>query len=416
MGQGLPVEDELRLSPAEALHLIEEHARQAQAELAERTEAGADVLHFLALNGAAATRRAVAANQGASAKTNRTLADDVDDEVRTTLARKIAKLLPGLLLVEQDHVAALTLATLERLARDETVRVRAMLSEEIKLLDCVPREIVLLLARDVEQVVASPILEYSPLLSEKDLLEVIANGQARTALAAIARRRKLPPRATEAIARSLNVPAVAALLANTDASLRKATLDKIISHAAQVKEWHGALALRPELSNGMIARLAAFVGVSLIELMARRRGLDRATKAKLAKRLSERLAVNDEEASPEPIRPQNEVQAALGLGKLDDEFFENAAASGQRETIIQGLAHLAGARREDVRKIVESGSARPLTALVWRAKLSMRTAFKIQSLVMRLKGSDLLPARRGTDFPMGEDEMRWHLSYFGIKG
>jgi hypothetical protein len=33
---------------------------------------------------------------------------------------------------------------------------------------------------------------------------------------------------------------------------------------------------------------------------------------------------------------------------------------------------------------------------------------------MRLKGRDLLPARGGVDFPLTEDEMRWHLGYFGV--
>jgi hypothetical protein len=67
-----------------------------------------------------------------------------------------------------------------------------------------------------------------------------------------------------------------------------------------------------------------------------------------------------------------------------------------------------------VRRIVESKSAKAATALVWRAGLSMRVAFKLQTQVMRLTGPALLPARGGVDFPLTEDEMRWHLSYFGV--
>jgi len=67
-----------------------------------------------------------------------------------------------------------------------------------------------------------------------------------------------------------------------------------------------------------------------------------------------------------------------------------------------------------VKRILESGSARAVTALVWRAGLSMRVAFTLQTQVMRLKGRDLLPARGGLDFPLSEDEMRWHLGYFGV--
>jgi len=67
-----------------------------------------------------------------------------------------------------------------------------------------------------------------------------------------------------------------------------------------------------------------------------------------------------------------------------------------------------------VRKIIQSGSAKPAIALVWHAGLSMRVAFKIQSFVMKLSANELLPARSGVHFPMTEDEMRWHLGYFDV--
>jgi hypothetical protein len=67
-----------------------------------------------------------------------------------------------------------------------------------------------------------------------------------------------------------------------------------------------------------------------------------------------------------------------------------------------------------VRKILSTRSAKPITSLVWHAGLSMRVAFRIQSFIMKLMGSELLPARSGVDYPMTEDEMRWHLAYFDI--
>ena len=44
----------------------------------------------------------------------------------------------------------------------------------------------------------------------------------------------------------------------------------------------------------------------------------------------------------------------------------------------------------------------------------MRVAFKIQALVVKLKADELLPARAGIAYPLSEEEMRWHLSYFGM--
>ena len=53
---------------------------------------------------------------------------------------------------------------------------RQIIAEEIKHATGAPRDVVMRLARDVELIVAAPILEYSPLLTDSELLEVIAAG------------------------------------------------------------------------------------------------------------------------------------------------------------------------------------------------------------------------------------------------
>src|SRR5882757_1307728 len=178
------------LDPRDALDILDIRAATpgGGTDLAARTDAGPDVLHYLATHGGPATRAAVAANPVAPAISNRFLADDENEEVRVELARKIARLMPGLSEHESSHIFALTMETLECLARDATVRVRAILAEEIKYLDCIPRDIVLRLAQDLETVVSAPILEYSPLLSDADLIEIIACGQVQEVLVAVASR------------------------------------------------------------------------------------------------------------------------------------------------------------------------------------------------------------------------------------
>ena len=177
------------LSYEDARAVLETHQDRLERELAERTDAKPEMLYYLAKRGAPATRLKVAANPSTPAAANLVLAGDVDADVRTELARKIGRLLPGLLASERDHVCELTLQTLQRLASDQLTRVRAILAEEIKSLDCVPKEIVLSLAHDVEEVVSVAIIEYSPLLADNDLLEIIATARVQNALAAVARRR-----------------------------------------------------------------------------------------------------------------------------------------------------------------------------------------------------------------------------------
>src|SRR4051812_9622728 len=404
------------LNPRDALDILDIRTRQQMkggaAELAAKTDAGPDVLHYLAEHGSPVVRAAVAANPAAAAATNRYLADDEDEDVRAELARKVARLMPGLSERENARVLALTIETLECLARDAAVRVRAILAEEIKLLDCVPKHVALTLARDLNAIVAVPILEYSPLLSDSDLIEIIACGQVQEVLTAIASRKPVNEAVSDRLVQSLDVPSVAALLVNPDAKIRKETMDHIIEQAEEISAWQMPLALRADLSARAIRRIGSLVGASILERLAARHDLSDATRTHLNRELRARLA--EEPTVPDSASPADLVAEAKKEGRLDATFVEQAAQGGKREVVVAALSQLANVSEQTVKKILNAGSAKPIVALVWHAHLSMRVAFKIQSGIMKLNSRDLLPARGGIGFPLTKEEMRWHLGYFDI--
>jgi uncharacterized protein (DUF2336 family) len=403
------------LSRDEILEILETRAQSAQNELASQVDAGADVLDYLASNGAVATRRAVAANPAAPPSANHTLANDADEDVRAELARKIGRLMPDLSADETDRLRTLTLETLDRLAHDQETRVRAILSDEIKALACIPKKIVLALAHDIEEIVAGPILQYSPLLSDTDLMEIIASAKADQTLKAIAGRQPLSANLADAIVGSLDIPAVAALLLNPKAEIREKTLDRIIAEAEQVRALQQPLVLRADLSPRAIRRVASFVGAELIEQLSERHGLDATTQKALKTELRTRLERASAPAAISEEKASAAVAAALRARTLGEAFVVAAAEAGHKETVALALSELARVPTEIVRKILAAKTARPITALVWRAKLHMRVSFKIQSQVMHLPAQELLPARGGVGFPMTEDEMRWHLAYFDVE-
>jgi len=402
-----PKSAERPLTAADALRLLEVHAREAQDVLASRTDAGPEVLDYLAKNGATATRRAVAANPATPPESNLLLADDVDGIVRKALAGKIGRLFPGLLAEEQKQLRDMTIATLEKLARDEVSEVRAILAEEVKHHDCVPKSVITRLVRDSDPKVSLPVIEFSPLLNDRDLIELVVATRASNVLSAVARRKNVSGDVSEAVASTLDIDAVSALLANTDAAIRTKTLDKIISQAAEVAEWHVPLVVRADLSSSAIRRLAAFVGSALIDSLVNRSGLDESTREHLKAKLEKRRAT---EAQAEAAV----VEAARRAGTLNEAFVAEAVEECRKDVVVRALSVLAKTNETTVRRILESNSAKGAIALVWRAGLSMRVALKLQTQVMHLSGNNLVPARRGIDFPLTDDEMLWHLGYFGI--
>jgi hypothetical protein len=138
----------------------------------------------------------------------------------------------------------------------------------------------------------------------------------------------------------------------------------------------------------------------------------------LTRQLRSRIESGDDPSKAREKAPDfspEGVQAAWKEGRLDDAFVDDAILAGRKETVIAALAALARIPEETARRVLAAGSAKAITALVWRAGLSMRVAFKVQSQLLHLPAGNLLPARGGVHFPLTEEEMRWHLSYFGIQ-
>ncbi|MBT4488557.1 MAG: DUF2336 domain-containing protein, partial [Rhodospirillaceae bacterium] len=212
---------------------------------------------------------------------------------------------------------------------------------------------------------------------------------------------------SDAVVATFDVPAVATLLANKKASVREATLDKIAENAADVQSWHEPMVMRPELSIRAIRRVAGFVASSLLEKLAARNDLDRETTRFLTKRVKERIAKNEGEVQDEE-RGQARVLDQRML--LDDEAMEQALMSGRNDFVLEALSLRAELDADLVRKIIASASAKSITALAWKAKLSMRTAIQIQSRTAHIPPKKLLNARHGTDYPMSEAEMAKQLA------
>ena len=183
-------------------------------DLAKRTDLQPEMLYYLSEDEEAGVRRAVAENQSTPKQADALLVEDVDDDVRISLARKISRLAPDLNSEAQSWLQDMTLKILDDLSQDELPRVRRIIAEEIRHLDNLPHELIRRLAEDAELTVCAPILEYSPLLSDDDLLEIMALGPVKGALSAISARENLGLRPADGISQSDNDDAIARLLAN----------------------------------------------------------------------------------------------------------------------------------------------------------------------------------------------------------
>ena len=400
----------------EARAILERASDEAKQQLAKVSQEP-EILAYLSQDLKGEIRVLVAGNAATPREIDLDLADDELGEVRMELARKIARLLPGLSEQETDRIRDMTLKVIEKLAADSLPRVRAIVAEEIKSSSDVPKAIVDMLAHDAEIAIAAPILEYSPMLGDEDLLELIATSEVEGVLAAIAKRSGLSSDVSEAVVATLDIPAVAALLANESAQIRSDTLDRIIEHARDVEAWHQPLVLRPELSVRAIRRISGFVASSLLEILSTRHNLDDETRRQIGLRVRERLREEAPSSQEAGLRESiwADVSTAASAGKLDDDYVLGAIKAKDALRAILALVALARAPEATIERVLKSGSAPMITALAWHAGLQMRTAFAIQKNVAKLAPSDLLPARNGVDYPLSAEQMTSQLELMGIE-
>ncbi|MFN3461415.1 MAG: DUF2336 domain-containing protein [Oceanibaculum sp.] len=393
----------------EAKRLAAAGSERERSNLAARSDMRPEILYFLAEDKSSAVRRAIAGNAATPRQADLKLARDADESVRELLAAKIGQLAPDLPQETRAQVRDLTIQVLETLARDQAVKVRRIVAEALKDLTNAPPHIIQELARDLEIRVAGPVLQYSPILSDSDLLEIISSGPIRGALSAIAKRARIGERLADAIvAAAIEAPeeseTITALLNNRNTAIREETLDIILDKAPAVEEWQEPLVKRPLLPMNAIKRLADFVSSSLFDLLQARPDLDKATAKAVAKAVKKRLAAEAKERAA----AGNDAPPPPG----DAEAMSAAIAGGKQDQVTAALARDAALNPAVVRKILTSMSAKAVTALAWKAKLTMRQALQLQLKIAGIAPHQVLNPRGGTDYPLTEREMEWQLELF----
>lgn len=158
----------------------------ARRDLAALTDLEPELLYFFATDKDPKVRQAVAENKAAPVQAKVVLCKDEDKAVRAKLASRIAELTPALDQDASSRASQMVIEVLEGLATDQLSEIRAILTEEIKHMDSIPKHTVSKLARDMDATVSSPMLQFSPLLEDKELIEIVSDSIQDDALTAIA--------------------------------------------------------------------------------------------------------------------------------------------------------------------------------------------------------------------------------------
>lgn len=388
--------------------------RTAWLQLASDQATPREALFYLASNGDEQVRSLVAANPAAPLQADEILQHDDSDAVRGDLARKIGRLIPELPVEARPAVRERAIHILETLAQDQVTTVRELLVAAIKDRPDIPKDIILRLAEDPELSVCGPILEYSPLLSDLDLGEIITISQTKGALSAIARRSHVSSEIAAAITARRDTDAIAALLSNSNAQIREDTLDIILDAAPGEPSWHEPLALRSNISIRVMRRIAGFVAAALVDKMIAAHVLrdDEAQLilADVRRRLNTESVSANLEAEEDTMATAAAVHA-IASGQFDNNWVQLHISTGNRPHVIAALG-VASRLDKLARVIINSRNAKLVTALCWKAGLSARTAYDVQHKIAHIPTAQLIVPRGGANYSLAREEMEDLLSDF----
>lgn len=343
--------------------------------------------------------------------------NEIDADIRYQIARKISLLVPDLTERKKEQLLRHVFHVLFFMARDQMPRVRQMIAEELSESYNVPPELIRKLAWDEHLEVSAPILEYSPLLGDDDLLEIISNSDIPGVIEAVSRRREVSTDVTDAIVRNVTLSKVTKddarvinnLLANKRARFKEETLEIIVGEAADYEMWHESLVDRPELTTRTINKIARFVSQSLIMEMEDRGMITKELSNNLSQAIASRLHNIHIDREKEADRTAIDL---FTQGDLDSQYVMMALDSGEREFVVSAMSLLADMPKSVARKIIDSEDPKAVTALSWKSGLTMRDAIQIQLKLAKIHYSKLLYARNGKHYPLSKDEMTRILRSF----
>lgn len=328
------------------------------------------------------------------------LASKRDPEHRAVLYENVISLF------EQKHAQlsesqrSLMCDILRRLAHDVEMSVRVELAERLAADDGAPEDVILMLAND-EIEVAKPVLLFSRLLNDGDLIDVIYHKTVQHQLA-VAARENLGSTVSTALVQVGNDNVVATLLGNASATIPDNVFSGLVDRSETNRHLQAPLVNRKDLPPALAQKMYAWVSDALKEtIIANVPGAAEKIEAALAGAIDE-LSASAKETSGDTTPNTRLVDKLAKAGQLTPAFLVKSLNQGQVELFELGFARMLNLMPARFRKIVYNRGPDAL-AIACRAVGIDRSAFlSVYRLACRARNmnSELSDAETGHAFNM----------------
>lgn len=277
------------------------------------------------------------------------LKDDPSADSRAVMAAKVATEFQQQSLDPAERRIAEDI--FRTMMRDAELRVREALAENLKSSPDLPHDVAVTLANDVESV-ALPILRFSEVLSDEDLIEIVGGADA-VKQEAIAGRATVSAEVAEALIDTGNERAVGRLVTNQGAELSEGALNRVMTVYEDSETVATAMSERPSLPAAVSEQLMSVVTQHLQKYLV--------TQQRLPPEMVRSMVVQARERATAGLLTDGcatEAEVAVLIdqleakGRLSASMALQALSNGDLTFFEMAMARLAGIPHENAQTLI----------------------------------------------------------------
>jgi uncharacterized protein (DUF2336 family) len=245
------------------------------------------------------------------------------------------------------------------LAKDAEVVIRQAMAEKLKHNSRLPEDVAFMMANDVLQV-ALPVLQFSPVLSEEDLLMIVRGTKDLAKLLAVTKRDVVSPAVSKEIVAKKQPVLSESLIRNRGAFVAAEDMQMVVEQFSHVDSLMTALVERQELPPVIVEKLMAVVNTALKDALIKKHVPHTHAVQEVAEETHAETTLLHASQPANPIQKEELIEHLYRTQKLNSSMVIRAICLGDLEFFVSSMVKLTGWKKH---RIEDALQANDITAM-----------------------------------------------------
>ena len=293
---------------------------------------------------------------------------DPSSEVRAETTAKIASQFTTEALSPAERKIAEDI--FRKLVKDVELRVREALASHLKNSPDLPHDVAMALAKDVDSV-SLPMIKFSEVLTDEDLIEIVRD-QGAAKQVAVAQRPSVSPRVADALVDTGNDKAVARLVANDGAKLTEKLLGRVMDEFEASDAVSDSLARRPNMPASVSAQLVEKLSERLQDFLLSKHDVSPDVASNLILQARERATMSLVDYGSTDAELDNLIEQLFRRDRLTPSLLLRSVCMGDINFFERAIARLADLPLQNARILIHDQGLLGLESIYMKADLPKR--------------------------------------------